>query len=242
MDMMTCGECIEGDEEDVDDDEVIVVEGKVIVVGVTKVGETRNRKNKEKQRKMAERDKPEVVDLTLSPPVDNGGGESMRAKKRKTKGWGGAMKTSTTARTSTRTSTTTSTTMMSSAGASWNCTACTLINGPLVLACMACSTPRELEEGDSDGEWEAEEKAKVRQSEERSDELTTQAAKTAHSRISVQDAPSPKPPRKCSLIIPTPSSQKKTLAEEERDRAKDTYGFDIYGSQKAGTGTLKHLT
>jgi len=45
----------------------------------------------------------------------------------------------------------------------------------------------------------------VRQSEERSDELTTQsqAAKTAHALTSVQDAPSPKPPRKCSLIIPT---------------------------------------
>jgi len=45
----------------------------------------------------------------------------------------------------------------------------------------------------------------VRQSEEQSDELTTQlqAAKTAHARTSVQDAPSPKPSRKCSLIIPT---------------------------------------
>ena len=45
----------------------------------------------------------------------------------------------------------------------------------------------------------------VRQSEERSDELTTQsqAAKTARAHTSVQDAPSLKPPRKCSLIIPT---------------------------------------
>jgi len=45
----------------------------------------------------------------------------------------------------------------------------------------------------------------VRQSEERSDELTTQSqtAKTAHLHNSVQDAPFPKPPRKCSFIIPT---------------------------------------
>jgi len=48
-------------------------------------------------------------------------------------------------------------------------------------------------------------KLKVRQSNEQSDELTTQsqAAKTAHTLTSVQDAPFPKPPRKCSLIIPT---------------------------------------
>ena len=47
----------------------------------------------------------------------------------------------------------------------------------------------------------------MRQSEERSEELTMttqlQAAKTAHARTSVQDAPSPKTPQKCSLIIPT---------------------------------------
>jgi len=64
-------------------------------------------------------------------------------------------------------------------------------------------TTEEVKEADDVNMEVAE--VQVRQSEEQSDELITQlqAAKTAHTHTSVQDALSPKPPRKFSLIIPT---------------------------------------
>jgi hypothetical protein len=38
----------------------------------------------------------------------------------------------------------------------WSCGACTLVNPALALACGACNRQREMEEGESDGEWEGE--------------------------------------------------------------------------------------
>jgi hypothetical protein len=146
MDMTTCGECVEGAEEDLRmEDGEHEGEGEhegggekkrkaVVVVDLTEEGEgldevavvgvKKNEKNEKNVRK--------------GKDVKRGKGQSSRRRS-------GPPSSGSTKRNGD----------VGGVG-DWICGACTLVNPARALACGACNRQREMEEGESDGEWEGE--------------------------------------------------------------------------------------